>query len=67
MSSSVLNGYVDQNVFAFKMQVTIIYHGPLELVALFSITHTSILFTASSRQLRTIQANYRGIENLYLA
>lgn len=66
MSSSVLNGYVDQNVFAFKMQVTIIYHGPLELVALFSITHTSILFTAS-RQLRTIQANYRGIENLYLA
>lgn len=66
MSSSVLNSYVDQNVFAFKMQVTIIYHGPLELVALFSITHTSILFTAS-RQLRTIQANYRGIENLYLA
>lgn len=66
MSSSVLNGYVDQNVFAFKMQVTIIYHGPLELVALFSISHTSILFTAS-RQLRTIQANYRGIENLYLA
>lgn len=66
MSSSVLNGYVDQNVFAFKMQVTIIYHGPLELVALFRITHTSILFTAS-RQLRTIQANYRGIENLYLA
>lgn len=66
MSSSVLNGYVDQNVFAFKMQVTIIYHGPLELVVLFSITHTSILFTAS-RQLRTIQANYRGIENLYLA
>lgn len=66
MSSSVLNGYVDQNVFAFKMLVTIIYHGPLELVALFSITHTSILFTAS-RQLRTIQANYRGIENLYLA
>lgn len=66
MSSSVLNGYVDQNVFAFKMQVTIIYHGPLELVALFSTTHTSILFTAS-RQLRTIQANYRGIENLYLA
>lgn len=29
MSSSVLNGYVDQNVFAFKMHVTVINHGPL--------------------------------------
>lgn len=34
MSSSVLNGYVDQNVFAFKMQV-----------ALFTITHVSPVYS----------------------
>lgn len=45
MSSSVLNGYVDQNVFAFKMQVTTMYHGPLELVALFSITHFNPVYS----------------------